>query len=491
MKGLCFAILILVCVVFISGTSYSQNYMDQIIKKQAEVKKTEQKIRTADTDMKSMHDKSFADAIKDEVAVRVNPEQEGMETGDTEASEIEEKKFAVSGFIDVLAGYNQFFSKNAYLKRVISDKFHFSINNLNIYFLFKPYKGFDAFAEIRFTFAPTGKVVNDYVNNVTIPYDNIAVDQQGFNYKYGTITIERAYAEWNTFEFFKIRAGRFLTPYGIWSQDHGAPILTSIRVPFLVNPPSDNVGMPTNITGFEILGTVEHQQSGFVFEYAAYAGNNMTNLESVNDFEHQMKAIGGFVNFKMPSIKNRVDVELGLSAYRGERSKLAYTQYIPQYALGAKFYYLNQLDVIAAAHVKITINSLPGKGTFILQTEAMKHWVKQHNQGSIIQGGLTPMSIVPGFTNNYYHYFTYIQAEYQFLGWITPYFRYEYLYNQNAVRWLVYRSGAIYVAGLNIKPVPVVVLKFEYSQADFNPYFEFKNNNNDFRQYQMSVSMSF
>jgi hypothetical protein len=477
------SIIILFAALFLaSGIAFSQDATREIVDN-----------KTKKVEKKEVKKKPPKDMSKEDEAMARKLLQEdgaGQDGDESESTEVDEKKFLVSGFIDMQAGYTQFFSKYAYMKRFISDKFHFSLQNLNLYFVFFPYKGFTVFSEIRFMFSPTGKQEYSPVYNVYTPFDNSITDSQGYSFRYGSIYIERAYIEWNTYEFFKVRAGRMLTPYGIWSQEHGAPVVTSIRVPALVNPLGGlTAGVPPAVTGFEVFGTLAHHKSGFMFDYAMYVGNNWTESEPINDFTADRKAFGGYINFRMPTIANRLDFEVGLSAYSGQRKNEAYRYYMMYSSAALKFNTVNQMDTIWSMHFKISLGNLPAKGTFIVQGESMKQYVRQKNTGAIIVANKEPMKITPGYSNDYFQYFSYIQAEYQFLGWITPYFRYEYLYNQNANQWLVYRSGDIFIAGMNIKPVPILVLKFEFTKTLLHPIF--KVGNNDFNIYQMSVSMSF
>ena len=66
--------------------------------------------------------------------------------------------------------------------------------------------------------------------NTTVhgPYSQLAYRQDG-------ILIERAYMEWKPADWFGVRAGRFLTPFGIWNEDHGSPVLIGVDYPQFMN----------------------------------------------------------------------------------------------------------------------------------------------------------------------------------------------------------------------------------------------------------------
>jgi hypothetical protein len=67
----------------------------------------------------------------------------------------------------------------------------------------------------------------------------------------GAIVIERAQIDWTHFDAFKVRAGNFLTPFGIWNVDHGTPTLIAVQEPFLLQ----YQGIPIRQTGLMAFGS--------------------------------------------------------------------------------------------------------------------------------------------------------------------------------------------------------------------------------------------
>ncbi|MDY6935373.1 MAG: hypothetical protein SVZ03_14255 [Spirochaetota bacterium] len=441
-----------------------------------------------------------------------------------------EQRFNISGFMDFQYVQYDFKSEESQMKYLFKENGAFVLNNFNLYFSFNVSDDLLAFSEIRFLFAPTGNeqltpVDDGYVyigddsnavdHIIITPYNNLTSDSQATRFKYGSLFIERAYFEWNKLSFANLRLGRYLVPYGIWSQDHGAPVVTSVRVPLMVNTPLISFGMPQRQTGIELLGKVNLPSTSIFLDYAAYIGNGISDSDATADEADKNKAYGGFLNFKLPLIAKMIDIELGCSGYQGERTfickKIAEPFILSSINDGTqsisynidysdiKFYY-KQLDTIALAHVKVSIGSLPFDGTLIIQSEFMRQWVDEKSDES----RLVDIWGQPRKTDDSYFFGSYFQIEYQIFGKITPYFRYERL-ESNTIDTsiaLTLKHANMYTVGLNVKPYDEVVIKTEWLRFDaasasgwikiemdgtVTPYVA----SEDVDQYSVAVSFSF
>ena len=429
--------------------------------------------------------------------------------------EEDEKGLYISGFIDLQYlkwNYRNSKENQVPLLALVNENGTFSQNLFNIYFTFNAGKNLLAFAEIKFLYAPAATIQTvqydmDGDGNIdpgivyTFPYNNSYIDTQAAKFQYGSICIERAYAEWNALSYATIRFGRYLTPFGIWSQDHGAPVITSMKVPFLVSYPLPNVGMPQSQTGVELLGRFFVNKSNLIIDYAVYVGNGVSNADSTVEPGDKNKAVGGFLNLSLLSINNKIDIDFGCSAYRGEQSILLYkganVSFIPSNDLSMintnfsfdsslERYSVKQMETAALVHIRISINSLPVGGTFVLQGEGMRQWIEEKDDDRLVD----PFTKLHIEADNYTFDVYYIQAEYQFWGMITPYFRYEWgkIGASNPQPILLYKNANVYTAGLNVKPVPNFTVKCEWYRLDFsNPF----NVNNDVDVYQTSVTLNF
>lgn len=408
----------------------------------------------------------------------------------------EQSKFDMGGFIAlnvITYDFKDDEKKSALSAQGWHDKTPaFSQTNLNLYFMYNSQKNWIAFSEIMFTYGLSDDKYNydhfadGYVTSE--PQTYTYTDEMLRTYDLGGIFIERAYIEYNQFEFARVRFGRFLTPYGIFSQDHGAPAVISVRPPMLVMPYSTN-GMPQNQTGLELLGN--KYISDFGIEYAAYVSNGPSEDPNANG--DNVMCRGGFLNLIIPTLADMIDIEFGGSVFQGKRT-YTLANYIDTGSFTADesqdIYTSEQRDLILAAHCKIAVNDMPLQGTLLLQAEYLKdkitdRKVLDRNYLVIFGEYLNKPAM------DYDYTVMYVQAEYQMYGWITPYFRYEQ--DKTSSDKAPYNNDTTlqmdaYFIGINIKPIPNVSLKFE--AAYVTP--ELANNMRaDTNLYNFQVSMAF
>jgi hypothetical protein len=115
----------------------------------------------------------------------------------------------------------------------------FSIGNLNLYLDAQLSERARSLVEIRFTYLPNGGLVTlgpgltVVTNGGTLAADHTRFGLSTMNW--GAIVIERAFAEYAFSDLLTLRAGQFLTPYGIWNVDHGSPAIVGIARPYIIN----------------------------------------------------------------------------------------------------------------------------------------------------------------------------------------------------------------------------------------------------------------
>ncbi len=214
-----------------------------------------------------------------------------------------EDTFRTYGFMDV--GWNLFFIKEGTrFANLIDDTHSFVLGNVNYYFDAQPVPEFRALSEVRFTLYPHGQENDNFVPRNTDILD--VTSSTGRNHiRWGAIVLERAWIEWNRYAAATVRVGHFLTPYGIWNVDHGAPTLIASLMPTFFA----NEYFPTYSTGVQVLGNLP-LPVGEV-DYAAYVtnGRNPAVLDTNNN-----KNVGGRLAW---SVGEGVRLKLGTSGYVG------------------------------------------------------------------------------------------------------------------------------------------------------------------------------
>jgi hypothetical protein len=207
------------------------------------------------------------------------------------------------GFSDLTLG-RVFYDNSAAAGKVEStSNLSFFSSGLDLYAKSQMTRTLSAFLEVRLTYTPSGftdtypsiaKIGSTVVNTTpgvapanTTVQDSSSIEQ----YQLDGLTIQRAYLEWKPRDWFAIRAGQFLTPFGIWNEDHGSPVLLGIGAPQFMQ---SNL-VPLWQLGLEAVGTVRLGDD-FHMEYALSVANSDGPSSDYRDF-NDMKAIGGRLKF--------------------------------------------------------------------------------------------------------------------------------------------------------------------------------------------------
>ena len=461
----------------------------------------------------------------------------------------EESKMKVSGFMSMDCFYINFSDLDNSVMTSLSPNFNENVSfyqsHVNLYFSYKANKDWSAFSEIKFNYSPTGdyqlRPHDDDISDIetavsattgethlistydidqttSLPYlyafpnSTNHYDQYFYSFGAGSIYIERAYIQWNRFSFATIRAGRYITPYGIYSQDHGAPALTGIRPPTIVTSPIPEFGMPSTQTGLELLGSMSLPMDLFV-EYAVYIGNGISVSDAENDPQDNNKSGGGFLNIRLPEISEMVEIQFGVSGYYGQRSIIQYQAYVqnldyyphddpaapPVNALDLTNYYVTlkhdptrdrysvkQMEKSALAHLLVSVSNLPLDGVLTLQGEIMRQWMEMDDDVRLIN----PLTTFPKKIEDFEYTIYYIQCEFQMYSMLTFYYRYEggSFTSDDTQRLALTEDVIIHTAGINYKPISSVSLKAECLILDFETPLPMDN---DLTMYMASITMAF
>jgi hypothetical protein len=218
--------------------------------------------------------------------------------------------FRIYGFADF--GVNHaWVGKHNFLKGIVPTDTTFVLGNLNLYFDFKPGEAWQVLTEIRFTAYPDG-VEESFGSPAGTVYErtstnvvDVASPATASSFHWGTIVIERAYAQYTASENLSIRVGQFLTPYGIWNVDHGTPTLIALMMPHFVSAQV----FPARQIGVEATGSF--LANAWEIGYSAYVSNGRT--QTPLDFTEN-KAVGARLRL---SRVRPLPLALGASVYHG------------------------------------------------------------------------------------------------------------------------------------------------------------------------------
>jgi hypothetical protein len=255
------------------------------------------------------------------------------------------------------------------------------------------------------------------------------------------VVIERAYVERTFLSWLTVRAGQFLTPYGIWNVDHGSPVVIPVARPFIIG----EALFPSSQTGIEAYGAADVHT--FQLGYHLTLSNGRGPLSTFQDLDNN-KAIGGRLYLRDDSPFGTVTV--GGSFYKGQytNSHFDLGPMGPMTAIDAQY---DELSL--AADLKWQWNGL------LVQSEVIE------NEVAFTNGGRTASTALgaPAFDSDYRRWGAYglLGYRFDFLG-VMPYGTLGY-----------YKEGSPaaipkvwdYVVGLNVRPTPRVVVKAQYTFA--------------------------
>jgi hypothetical protein len=179
-------------------------------------------------------------------------------------AEYREEQFAPSldiyGFMAIYGG-KWFVEENTPLAGIMNTRFSFAATDVNIYFSGQLTETLSALVELRFSFMPNGADQFPQMARVdTAVVDPITSEEVTL----GGVEIERAMFTWQPFDGLGISAGRYLTPFGIWNEDHGAPVVIPVNQPYLI-----------------LRHTIPLAQTGLMLHGRFFPGDNLTGRYAI------------------------------------------------------------------------------------------------------------------------------------------------------------------------------------------------------------------
>lgn len=349
-------------------------------------------------------------------------------------ADLEQMSLHVYGFAD--------FTYTHWLKGAIPGvKPTFAVGNFNVYLSTEFGSNWRSLAEVRFLYLPHGAAPAEDPSgaplNTTVP-DHADIQRP---LRWGGVEIERVWLEYAFDPLLTIRGGQWLTPYGIWNVDHGSPTIIATYRPYIIG----EALLPERQTGLELHG------SGYLgpvkLGYHLTLSNGRGPTDAYADLDGN-KALGGRLFAENDSVLG--NIVLGASAYRGRYSST-------QLSLGAAGFsseVLERYDELGyAADLKWVYEGLH------LQSEVVVQEV-------IYDDEFRPSDAFgrAGFLPDYRRWGGYALVGYRtpFFG-IMPYVNVEY-YDDGPNGF--FGKVPAYWFGVNIRPIPSIVLKAQYLYAD-------------------------
>jgi hypothetical protein len=367
--------------------------------------------------------------------------------GTSAENEAEGYKLNLYGFADFT--YSKYLDTGSFGYPIGS----FAVGNFNLYMGSELGDGWRWLGEVRFTYLPDGTVPYNQAFSPTPPppTDTAVPDYTdlGRPVKWGGVILERVYVERTFRSWLTVRAGQFLTPYGIWNVDHGSPVIIGVRRPFIIGEGF----LPSSQTGLEAFGS---GLAGAVeVGYHLTLSNGRGPTDTYRDMDGN-KAMG----WRLWARHNSADFgtfTAGFSGYRGRYTNANQTIIFDAGKLKAVVVPTQQYDELSlAGDIKWE------RGGALFQSEIVMN-DRAYTENAPRAPSLSFTGGPPGFVpdNRRWGFYGLTGYRFSFLG-IMPWIGGEY-YNLG-------KQGADAAAiwgGLNVRPTPRVVLKLQLTRSFF------------------------
>ena len=387
------------------------------------------------------------------------------------------------GFSDLSFGGLDYDNPNAFYGVQSLTKPTFFTSGINLYAKSEMTQTLSALIETRLTFTPHGysnssaadiKFGDTFVGTVN-ELQRVDTSTRGpfsyLLYRQNGLLIERAYLEWKPKDWFGIRLGRFLTPFGIWTEDHGSPVLIGVEYPQFMNY---NL-VPIWQLGGVVFGSIPFGED-VRMEYAATVANSLGTRDEYKD-DSSMKGIGA--RLKIIYNPEPLLIRVGSYSYYSEYRDVAEHTVVQVTADGrpdtaykppmGSFPILREAsnNVIITADAEVRYKKLRLFGEFVRRTVLFEQPLELTGQEKFLKG-IVPSSTV-AYAPNRHAYGVYAMVAYEIpvhIGdtdiRVTPYAGYDLIMPSSELSSTI--TNTQLRAGLNVKPSPFVTVKLEVSR---------------------------
>ena len=437
-------------------------------------------------ELKAASDASKAEVgeLKDAVATASTDQDEAaFAQGGEEYSSKE--PLSVYGFFD-LRYLQGLWDKDSAFNLYFPSHGSFMMTNINLYFASQMTDTLEALVELRLSFMPQGWVGDNYVAEAYtatgvplgtagewLRLDTTMRDPgTTAEFQQGGLTLERVHLTWAPVDWFKILAGRFLTPYGIWNVDHGSPVILTVVTPYM----QLRELVPLAQTGLQVFGRF-YPRNDLFLDYAVTLSNGRGALDSVMDLDDN-KGVG--LKLKLSYEGDKATAALGAYGYYGKYSDTQFHSHvILDPATGTMD---DDVDKPLTYHEKVTNGYGEGvvstdlllelfgvrvQSEFIWRRIDVDHPRQLYSREMLFSGAsiLADHLFQASYTGwGYYVLLAYELPIANLLHGvrITPYAMWE---DTRGYDTFPYVNFKLVTGGLNVKPSPYVTLKLEYMAA--------------------------
>jgi hypothetical protein len=370
----------------------------------------------------------------------------GDDSADAAVADLEDYSLSVYGFADFT--YTHLLNDFAFASPYPT----FMVGNANVYIDAELGAGWRSLVEFRLLYLPNGSVEANDVLLAEPPRINTTVTDPadyGRPLRWGGVEIERIQLDYAIHSLLTLRVGQWLTPYGIWNVDHGSPVIIGVRRPYVVG----EALFPERQTGIQAFGSFITGKTEIGYNLGL--SNGRGPVDAYMDLDNN-KAVTArlFVNTELPL----GTLSVGGSFYRGRYTdRFTRTLFLPTGETGVEYISSSRYDELGlSADLRWVWEGLTLQGELIMRDTTYDDELRPDAFG--------PPGAPLGFAADYRSVGWYALAAYR-LPWlnIMPFVGGE---SYEPGQELVQAAAAVW-GGLNVRPVPRVVLKAQYTQSWF------------------------
>jgi len=432
---------------------------------------------TIEERLKALEQKDAGKATRiEELESTVAALNEQLAAADNDGSE--DRKLSAWGFFDLTLGKSFYDNSRALYASGTPRYASFMSNGINVYVKSEMTKTLSAMVETRLTYTPVGLDTDIprmvYVDGKYLQTDGTFAREQTlyrtpysyFSYHQHGVFIERAHVDWKPKDWFGIRLGRYLTPFGIWNEDHGSPVVLGVDMPNLIN----FALVPIHQMGLQIYGN-RLLTDNLNLEYAVTLSNGRGPIDEYKDLDND-KAIG--LRGKLVYTSDDLFMRLGGYAYTGrytDRREEYYIYLTPNFGLDRS----QPVPLSSASPTTESYRETIGTLDALVQFKGLKVMAELAHRRVIYS--TAPLMNAQGALLNNVPYGTHIHAAnytgiayYALAGYevdlgeslgnvkVTPYVGADHLSPDQTMPFLDMNQ---YRFGINIKPSPYITNKLE------------------------------